>query len=181
MLVDAAAERYATAVFELAKEAQKVQEVDKELRAATAIASSEPALARALIAPDIPEQVKRNIVQKVFGTRVSTLTLQFIQVLVDAERFAALADVASRFHGLMQDSEGAVQVDVETAVELGQDVKKKVYEQVAKHTGRDPVVHWGVDPELLGGVVVRIKDNIIDYSLKSQLHELRERLLRAQA
>ena len=79
---------------------------------------------------------------------------------------------------MMQDERGEVKVDVDTAVDLGAEVKTRVVEQVARHTGRVPSIQWHVDSELLGGIVVRIADNIIDYSVKSQLHELRERLLR---
>lgn len=179
MLVESAAERYATAIFELAKEEDMVSEVDVELRKAAVLAQGERALNRALLAPDIDDAVKASIVKKVFGGAVSPLTTRFLQVLTAAGRFSALGDVAKRFHGMLQDEKGQVQVDVDTAIDLGADEKSRVLDQVARHTGRVPVIHWNVDPELLGGIVVRIADNIIDYSIKSQLHELRERLLRA--
>jgi F-type H+-transporting ATPase subunit delta len=174
------AERYASALFDLAKEQRQVEAIDKELVRASDVARAERALTRALVAPDIPHDIKRSIVEKVYGPLVSPLTLRFLHVLVEAQRFGELPQVASRYRTLMQDAEGQVQVEVETAIELDPTAKKQVFEEVARHTGRSPVVRWTVDPDLLGGVVVRIKDNIIDYSLKSQLHELRERLLRAQ-
>lgn len=179
MLVESAAERYATAIFELAKEAGSIAEVDAELQKAAAVAARERGLVRALRAPDIDGAVKASIVKKVFGGAVSPLTTRFLQVLTSAGRFSALGDVARRFHGMVADEKGQVQVDVDTAVDLAADEKSRVLEQVARHTGRSPVIKWHVDPELLGGIVVRIADNIIDYSVKSQLHEMRERLLHA--
>lgn len=179
MLVESAAERYATALFELAREQGAVTEVDTEIRKAALLSQGERALSRALLAPDIASEVKANIVRKIFGPHVSPLTAKFLQVLTAAGRFSSLDEVAKRFHGMVQDDKGQVQVDVDTAIELAGDEKSRVLDQVARHTGRVPVIHWNVDPELLGGIVVRIADNIIDYSVKSQLHELRERLLRA--
>jgi len=178
MLVDSAAERYATALFELAKEQGKVADIDAEMNKVALLSLGQRALSRALLAPDVASEVKASIVRKVFGASVSPLVVNFLQVLTAAGRFAALPDVARRFHGMMQDERGEVKVDVDTAVDLGAEVKTRVVEQVARHTGRVPSIQWHVDSELLGGIVVRIADNIIDYSVKSQLHELRERLLR---
>jgi len=180
MSVDAAADRYASALFELAQQLGNVAEVDGEIQRASVVALNERILVRALVAPDIPENVKHKIVQEVFGTRVSSMVLNFLRVLVDTQRFGSLPAIAREYHTLMQDAQGEVQVDVDTAIELQPDVRKQVEAEVKRHTGRAPVVRWHVVPDILGGVVVRIKDNIIDYSLKSQLHQLRERLLKAQ-
>lgn len=180
MSVETAAERYASALFALAREQGTTAQIDAEVMKAAKVARDEPILVRALVGPDIPDSVKRSILKEVFGHIISPLALNFLHLLVDRQRFGALPEIARRFRELVQDAEGQIQVDVETAVELTAELQRAVEAQVRRHTGRSPVVRWHVQPEHLGGVVVRIKDNIIDYSLRSQLHQLRDRLLHAQ-
>lgn len=179
MSADGVAERYASALYDLARQIGHVDRIDRELQRAAAIAQNERILVRALVAPDIPENVKHKIVDEVYGSTVSPLLHNFLRVLVDQRRFDVLSAIAQSFQGIVQDASGQVPVEVETAVDIPSDVRKQVEAEVARHTGKSPVVHWQVTPEILGGVVVRIKDNIIDYSLKSQLHQLRDRLLQA--
>lgn len=180
MLVDVAAERYAGALFELSQQKDVVAKVDMELTRATLQMRDERTLSQALIAPNIPQEVKHNIVQRVFGGHASPLTLHFLHVLVDGQRFGSFEEIATRFHILMQDAQGEVAVDVETATELPADLHALVTSRLSGHTGQKPVIKWHVNPDILGGIVVRIKDNMIDYSLRSQLNQLRDRLMRVQ-
>ena len=179
MLADPASERYASALFELATDQGVAPQIDAELRRVLLVTEGEPLVSRALVAPDVPQEVKRDICQRVFATGCSPLTLRFLHVLVEGRRFGSLHDVVDCFHDLLQQAQGKIAVSVETAVQLPLDLRKRVEADLSTRTQRAPEVTWLTNPEILGGVVIRIKDTLIDYSLKRQLLQMRDRLLQA--
>lgn len=178
MLAEAAAERYADALFQLATEQGKRAEVEEELTVAGALFQAKPELAHALEAPDVPLGVKHNIVGRVFAAGFSTLLSNFLHLLVDRQRIGLLAPIAEVFHRLRDEAENRVDVEVTVAMELPPDLQLAVKARLTEATGRTVELKWRVDPEIVGGIVVRLKDSLIDYSLRTQLQELRERLVR---
>lgn len=181
MLVEAVADRYAEALFQLATEQGQRAETERELTVACSMLASQPALGRALQSPEVPVEVKRSIVGQVFATGFSTLVANFIHLLVDRQRIGMLEAIASTFHRLHDQAENRIDVEVCVAVEMPREVHQAVQSRLTEATGHVVSVQWRVDPEILGGVVVRIRDHLIDYSLKAQLQELRERLVRVHA
>lgn len=178
MLDETVGARYAEALFEMASGMTQVAQVDEELKRMVDAYHREPALTRALAAPNVPDAVKKDIVRRVFGVGYSPLVVNFLYVMVDNRRGASLPAAAQAFHEMRLAHEGQVKAEVETAVEVAPDVRAQVEQQVSKHTGRQAILDWKTNPAILGGVVIRIKDHLIDYSLQRQLQDIKERMLR---
>lgn len=179
MLDESLAGRYAEALFEIATKTGLVAQLDDELKRMSASWTGQPALSRALGAPNVPDQVKKDIVRKVFGVGYSPVLVNFLFVMVDHHRGELLPAAASVYHDLRLHAEGQVKAEVQTAVDVPAEVRGQVEAQVSKHTGRRAILEWTRNPEILGGVVVRIKDKLIDYSLQRQLLDIKERMLRS--
>jgi F-type H+-transporting ATPase subunit delta len=178
MLVEAVAERYSEALFSLARDKGQVAEIGKELDALLGLLASQPALAHALAAPNVPDEVKKNIVMAVFAKKLSPLMVNFLVLLVERRRGEAIEAVVREYHALVREAENKVKVDVEVAVDLPANAKQTIQDTISKATGKTAILEWHTNPAILGGVVVRIKDTLIDYSLRTQLLEMRDRLVK---
>lgn len=181
MSADIVAERYAGALFALAHEKGLLKDVGMELNRLLAIMREEPRLSHALVAPDVPSEVKKNIVRTLFAKRISPLLLNFLYLVVEWRRGEVLEGVVEHFHVLVHKVEGKVKVDATVAVDLSAELKKSVEKRVSQITGRTAVMDWHTDPEILGGIVISVNDTLIDYSLRTQLNEMKELLSRASA
>lgn len=178
MLDESVAGRYAQALFGLAHDLGQADEVGRELEQVQRMFGREPSLSRAMRSPNVPEAVKKAIVHETFGRQLSPLMVKFLMVLVERQREGVLDAISTRYHEMLQEGRGEVSARVETAVELSPEVQRAVEASLSAHTGRKAVLDWHTNPDILGGIVVRIKDHLIDYSLRKQLHDLRDRLLR---
>lgn len=171
--------RYAGALFELAREQGCLEEVGQQLVLLQGVLTSSRAITLALQSPSIPTAVKKDIVLTSLERYVSPLLLKFVLLLVERQRFEAFGAIVAQYGVRLQESQGEITAEVEVATELGADVEAAVAARLTAHTGRRAVLEWKTNQDILGGVVVRIKDRIIDYSLRKQLHDLKERLLQA--
>jgi len=177
MLDEGVAGRYAEALFEIGGRQGTIPQLDDELKRMSAAWTTNPALSGALAAPNIPDQVKKDIVRKVFGVGYSPVLVNFLFVMVDHRRAEVFPAAASAFHELRLAAEGQIRAQVETAVDVPAELRAEVESRVSRHTGRRAILEWTRNPALLGGVVVRIKDKLIDYSLQRQLEDIKQRML----
>lgn len=111
-----------------------------------------------------------------FKDRISEITMNFLGFVVDRQREAYLADITEYFTGLANKARNISDVQVTSAVELTKEEKKNMAAAMAKSTGKKVRLTYNVDKKLLGGVVVRIGDKVIDGSVRTRLQTLREHL-----
>lgn len=178
---NALAVRYAQALFDLGKKHNKLDEQLAELVKVGLILSEHPALGRSLQSPTIPSTVKKTILQKVLTGRVSDTTLHFFYVLVDKNREIYLDSITHSYKDLLRQERGQIHVVVQSAGPLSPAVQQQVQARLREYTGKTVELTYEVDPELLGGLVIRIGDRIIDGSVRHQLSQIHERLAKAGA
>ena len=179
--VDAVARVYAQSLLELAEAAggdEKIVETSAELIAIMEIIRSDEATAEFLRSP-IVEQEKRAIaIRRIFEGRVSDLILRFILVLNGKGRLGEFGAMAAAYDELVNTRLGRVEVDVYTVEgRLEADQLAVLGEKVRSRFGQDPVFHQYADPSLIGGLVLRVGDQLIDGSVRGQLRRMREELL----
>lgn len=179
--VDAVARVYAQSLLELAEAAggdEKIVETSAELIAIMEIIRSDEATAEFLRSP-IVEQEKRAIaIRRIFEGRVSDLILRFILVLNGKGRLGEFGAMAAAYDELVNTRLGRVEVDVYTVEgRLEADQLAVLGEKVKSRFGQDPVFHQYADPSLIGGLVLRVGDQLIDGSVRGQLRRMREELL----
>ena len=179
--VDAVARVYAQSLLELAEAAggdEKIVETSAELIAIMEIIRSDEATAEFLRSP-IVEQEKRAIaIRRIFEGRVSDLILRFILVLNGKGRLGEFGAMAAAYDELVNTRLGRVEVDVYTVEgRLEADQLAVLGEKVKSRFGQDPVFHQYADRCLIGGLVLRVGDQLIDGSVRGQLRRMREELL----
>ncbi|WP_347489364.1 ATP synthase F1 subunit delta [Desulfoscipio sp. XC116] len=176
MLRGAVAGRYAEALYEIAVREKLVDQLESELKAVNNVLNESEPLKKVIVHPRIAATEKKEVLAALFKDRISEITMNFLGFVIDRQREAFLADITEYFTGLANKARNISDVQVTSAVELTKEEKKDMAAAMAKCTGKKVKLAYSVDQGLLGGVVVRIGDKVIDGSVRTRLQTLREHL-----
>lgn len=171
------AAKYARAMFLLAEEEGKLDAYGRELRALLSDIESAPELKAYLSSPLIPRQAKREAVQKIFAGELSPVIMNFLLLLLDKQRIGLFAEIVRQYEDLSNEAQGIVVADVTTARGLSDGQGQKLSETLGKLAGKTVKLRKHLDERLIGGVVVRMGDRLLDGSLKSRMKALEAQLL----
>jgi F-type H+-transporting ATPase subunit delta len=108
---------------------------------------------------------------------VHPLFLNFLLVVIDKRRQNLLSDIAREYHALVEDAEGRMHVGVTVAHEPSAELHQEIRSKLSEIFGKTVVPHVNVDGRILGGIIVRHEDKVIDGSLRRRLIAMRRRLL----
>ena len=170
----AAARRHAQAVFQLALERKELEQWRADLDLLSQVLS-EPRLASLMGNPKVRLPDKMRLIRE--GLRgLNPLALNLAYLLVAKGRLALLPDLAKEYQRLMDAHLGIQHVQVVTAVPLEEGEKDHVTQRLGELTGKKVRLETSQDPALLGGLVIRIGDKLIDGSTRGRLAALRESL-----
>lgn len=171
---DSAPRRYADAAFEIALRDETVETWRKELdNAATAATKGE--LETVLANPAIPLDQRISVAEQVFGS-LSGPVRNLILLLIRRNRIEQLPRVAAEFRRLDDRRNGLTHATATSAAPLEAAETKAITARLEELTGGRIALETSVDPSLLGGVVVRVGDRLIDGSVRSRLERLRMQL-----
>jgi F-type H+-transporting ATPase subunit delta len=171
------AKRYAQAVFELAQQQGNTEQWLTDLTR-LAEAANDPVVGGFFTDPNQPVKVKLESIQKLLPNLQSQEALNLGRLLVQRRRFEILPELLEVFRDLMLEAQGIAIAQVTTAVELTPAEQQDVRERLAKIVGRTIELRTLVDPSIMGGLVARIGDQLIDGSVATQLRNLRTALAR---
>jgi F-type H+-transporting ATPase subunit delta len=181
---DSLAKVYARSLFELAAGSSRreaVLETADELEQIGELMRGDKALREMFASPIIDPARREASLRKVFSGRVSDLTLRFLLVLNDKGRLSHLGAIIAAFDQLVQEAFGKVEVDVFTAAPLGAEQLRDVAARIQAALRREPVLHPYTEPSMIGGIKLRIGDQLVDGSVAAQLRRLRSELLQGGA
>ncbi|MFZ5813738.1 MAG: F0F1 ATP synthase subunit delta [Bacillota bacterium] len=181
MLNQAVARRYARALFDLAQEKGQLDQVAKELELVAAMIQTDGYLRAVMNDVLISPNQKHSLVTKVFGGKVSPLVLNFLYVVVRKRREAHLPEMYRAFMDLANEAQGVVEVEVRSAFELPEETVKNLEGKLVAKLGKRVKFQTQVAPELIGGLVVRVGDTLMDGSVRTRLRRMRERLISSKA
>jgi F-type H+-transporting ATPase subunit delta len=171
---------YAKALLELANEGNLTQQIGEDLRDLREILSANPMFVQVLADPAIGNEERGRLLKTVFENRTPKLLQDFLGLLNEKNRLNILAAIADAFDELLDQQFGKIEVDVTVAERLTVDQLEGVRQKVSSALKRDAVVHQYVDASIIGGVILRVKDQLIDGSVRAQLTGLKHRLLNAR-
>ena len=172
------ARRYAQAVFELALEYNRLDEWQQELEAICQ-AVDQPRFATLLRNPRLPAATKRQVLQESLAG-VGEQAINLATLLVLSGRLEALArPIADVFNQKLDAERGIVRVEVVTAVDLDRAQQDDISKRLMEVTGKEVRMEYRTDPTILGGMVIRIGDQVIDGTIRSKLRGLKRSLAEA--
>jgi F-type H+-transporting ATPase subunit delta len=178
--INSLARIYARSLFELAAQAggqEKIVEVGQELEQIVDLARADRRFGEYLRSPIIERSARQASISRLFSDKVTDLTLRFLLVLNGKRRLSQLEGIASAFDQMVHESFGRVEVDLFTPTPISPEQLAHVREQVHHALGREPVMYAYTDPSMIGGIKLRVGDQLIDGSVATRLRRLRERLM----
>jgi F-type H+-transporting ATPase subunit delta len=169
--------RYAAALMQAAEQRSAVDTVGGDLEGIRHALATSRELQLLVASPVVPPSKKRAILRDLFGTRVGTLTLDFLMLLVAKGREPLLRDIAGQYQRLRDERQGIVTVHVTSAVPLTGAEEQQLRRQLERTTGKTVRLQATVNASIRGGLVIQIGDTVRDASVTRQLELLRERFL----
>jgi F-type H+-transporting ATPase subunit delta len=169
------ASTYAEALFESATDTGAVDAVASDL-AQFATAVEESAELRDVIDnPEVDRRAKRSIIDAL-TEGADPLLANFLKVLVDRGRLTELREIADAFAERVDRAEARLEVEAITAIPLPADLRDRIVEEITRKTGQSVVLSESVDPEIVGGLVLKVGELVVDGSVRHDLDRLAERL-----
>lgn len=176
MLKGAIGRRYAGAIFDIAL---RQHTVDRTLEDMQEIARlfSRRTLAYLLNEPKIPLQRKENVLRQSLASRVLPTSLNLTLLVVQRELVEAMPNIARELNRLVLDYKNQAVAEVTTAAPMDEQQLGKVRRALEQKTGKTILMQTKVSPDILGGVVARVGDQLIDGSVRHRLDALKQQLL----
>jgi len=166
--------RYASALFELAKEQNQLDEVDRDLGKFQDMVDASEDLSRLVRSPAFAAQEQEQALGAVMDwAAIGATSGNFLKVVTKNRRLFAASDMIKMFRAQLARHRGEVVAEVKSAVPLSETQLAALKEKLKGSVGKNVRVDAQVDPALLGGLVVRIGSRMIDSSLRTKLSGLK--------
>lgn len=165
--------RYAAALYMAANKADVLNRVESDLGLVGYTAETVPELMAAMSSPLIPIETKRALLRDLFEDKIHPITLSYLYLLVEKRRESAIALTEREYTRMANEARGICEAHVVTAESLTEDEESLLRDRLSAMAGKTVRLEKRVDSEILGGVVVRIGDTVMDGSLRGQLQALK--------
>ena len=172
------AEVYARSLFEVAKEHDVLDRVHDELGQFAEALSDDRTLQVFLFSPYFSSEEKRDGVKKIVSDADERFE-NFLELLAERHRMPALFRIKREFDALWADEHKLLPVTVTSAVELDKGFAEDIAKRIQEQTGRTVELSSNVDPEVLGGLMVRVGNRVLDDTVRNKLERLRKQVARA--
>jgi F-type H+-transporting ATPase subunit delta len=167
---------YAEALFSVAEAEEALDVVEDELFRFARALEREQRLRDALTDPVLPAERKRAVLGDVLGERANPHTVNLLRFLVEQGRARDLPAIVDELVALAAERRQAAVAEVRTAVPLDAEHRERLAEALGRATGKRVELKVVVDPSVVGGVVARVGDQVIDGTVRRRLELARERL-----
>ena len=133
-----------------------------------------------LESPRVAASEKNRILGRAFEGQLPPTFVRFLQALVSHRRQMLLPEVAREYHDLVDQVEGRMHANVTVAREPAEGERRAITAELSRAYGKEVVPHFAVNPNIIGGVVVRVGDSVLDGSVRRRLATLRARMMSGQ-
>lgn len=170
-----AASRYAKSILDLGIEQAQVDALYSDMQLIASVCKESKDLVLLLKSPVVKKDVKLNVLSKVFGAQVSTITNSFLSILTKKNREELLADIATAYIQQYKSYKNIVTAKVTTAVALTDELRKEIT-SIIKNSGVTGTleIEEHVDPTIIGGIILKVEDKQVDASLLRSFKDLKK-------
>ena len=177
MTVNAYARRYSQTIFRMALEQKDINRWQSDLRKVTALVK-DSALLSLISNPKVTGEEKSKALTQRLGD-VNPLAIKLVLLLAAKGKLAVLDDIAEEYQALVDNYrgiEGTEIAEITTAIPLDNDYQLKIAQRITDIVGKPVLLRPKVDPAIIGGIIIRVGDKLIDGSIRSKLAALRKDL-----
>lgn len=173
--------RYAKALYAVADKQGKIEAFGNQLIGLADALSKAPEAQRFFKNPVFTPAEKKAVLEKLASNvAMDPVVKNFCELLADKERLAELSAIAADFKKMLEASQGVISGEMVTVAAISPERQKELVGRLEKQTGRKLVLDFASDPEILGGVVLKVGDRVLDASLRAQLNMLKEQIKRGE-
>ncbi|HKV58311.1 MAG TPA: ATP synthase F1 subunit delta [Ktedonobacteraceae bacterium] len=176
MLKGAIGRRYAGAMFDIALKQNTVERTLDDVQEIAKLYSKRT-LAYLLKEPKVPAQRKESAIRQALASRVLPTSLNLALLVVQRDLVEAMPNIARELAQLVLDYKNQAVAEVTTAAPMDEQQLNGVKQALERNTGKSILMHTKVQPEILGGVIARVGDQVIDGSIRHRLAVLKQQLL----
>ncbi len=169
---------YARSLLELANERGETEAVANDVDGLGQILDENPGFVDFLKDPGIGNEERNSALTRIFGGKLNVLLERMLLLMSERGRLGLLPEMLEAFEYLLDQQLGKVEVDVTVAERLSEQELEDVRRRVSRALSKEAVIHQYVDGSIIGGMVLRVGDQVVDASVKRQLEAMRQRLLR---
>jgi F-type H+-transporting ATPase subunit delta len=175
--VEEIAQVYARSLFAVAKEHDRLDEIKEQLAEFSEAVEESRDLSLFFFSPYFSTQEKKDGLDKALDDADESFR-NFLGVLLDNHRMPAIHRIRRAYDQLWAEEHKLLPVDVTTAIELEDDVVKRIGDRVGEQTGKEIELNAHVDPDIIGGIVLRVGNSVLDASIRNRLDQLRRHVAR---
>jgi F-type H+-transporting ATPase subunit delta len=173
--VEEIAEVYARALFEVAKEHERLDVVREHLDMFVGALNENRDLAVFFFSPYFSTQEKKDGLKRAIDG-AEPVFMNFLEALIERHRMPAIYRIRARFEELWDEEHKLLPVQVTTAVKLDDSIVRSIGDRIGSQTGQEVELSSRVEPEILGGIVLRVGNFILDASIRNRLNQLRKQI-----
>ncbi len=178
----AVARRYAKALLLIGKEDGRAETYREELEGIASLVSENKTLEQTIGNPLYDQAGRKKVLRAIIEKlELSNVMESFLLLLFDKGRIGFLSSISEFYQQLADDLKGVARASLVSANELSSETIEKIRTALSRRTGKDVILEVEQDPSLIGGVVTRIGDLVLDGSVKTQLLNMRESLKRGES
>lgn len=172
---------YGDALFEVAAESGQVDAFLAEVKAVKAAVDENPELFKLMGHPKIVKEEKVKVIEDIFAGKVSGELVGLLRMIVEKDHFEEVGEVLDYFIGEVKEYKNIGTAYVTSALELSGEQKTAVEKRLLETTKYvEFEMHYAVDSALIGGMVIRIGDRVVDSSVRTKLYDLTRELSKIQ-
>ncbi|MDO4788872.1 MAG: ATP synthase F1 subunit delta [Johnsonella sp.] len=172
---------YGDALFQSAKEAEALDRIYQEISDLKLVFEQNPGLLKILESPKISREEKADALKAVFSGKISEMSMGFLMSIIEKCRQNELYAIFDYFIAKVKEDRKIGIAFVSSASELSGEQKEALVQKLISTTEYEVFeMHYQVEPDLLGGLRIRIKDRVVDSTIKNRLYQLKQDLLSVQ-
>jgi len=176
--VEEIAQVWARALFEVAKEHDLLDQVREDLGAFVDALNENRDVMVFFFSPYFSTQEKKDGLERAV-TGAEPVFMNFLEALIERHRMPAIFRIKARYEVLWEDERDLLPVEVTSAVELDKAIVGSIGDRIGEQTQRTVELSSKVDPDILGGIVLRVGNVVLDASIRNRLEQLRKQVARA--
>jgi F-type H+-transporting ATPase subunit delta len=169
---------YARSLFEVAVDQDKLDVVREELGAFADALAETRELQVFFFSPYFSTQEKKDGLERAV-TGADEAIMNFLELLIEKHRMPAIFRIRARYDALWEEANRLLPVQITSAVELDEGTIKELGDRISEQTGRKVELSSSIQPDILGGIVVRVGNSVLDASIGNRLDQLRRAVAKA--
>ncbi|QGU94139.1 F0F1 ATP synthase subunit delta [Clostridium bovifaecis] len=169
--------RYALALYEVAEKNGKVEEYIQELKEIVNLIKNNEELLSVVKHPEITTSQKKRVFKSIFRGKIDEYILGFLLILIEKDRILYLEEKLNEMEKIHLERQNILVANIKSVIPLNEEEKKALEESLKRKYNKNILLKEEIDKSLIGGVYIRVGDDVIDGTIKSKFEEIRKRII----